>query len=157
MARHCDVLSPMIYPSHFFGMDGIARPGDAPEHFIGESMERFKLITKDSPVVIRPWLQAFAWRTKTYSPKYVEVQIEVAKQKGGVGFLFWNANNDYSKPFTAMPEMRAANGNGKDGDKDKARYFRGDEIPAKPEPASAVPVAAVSTPASTGTTKISRH
>src|SRR5208282_5083209 len=37
MAKHCDVLSPMIYPSHFFGMDGIAHPGDAPEHFIGES------------------------------------------------------------------------------------------------------------------------
>ena len=90
-------------------MDGIAHPGDAPEHFIGESMDRFKLITKDSGVVIRPWLQAFAWRTKTYSPQYVEVQIEVAKQKGGVGFLFWNANNDYSKPYTAMPEMRAAN------------------------------------------------
>jgi hypothetical protein len=131
MAKHCDVLSPMIYPSHFFGMDGIAHPGDAPEHFIGESMDRFKLITKDSGVVIRPWLQAFAWRTKTYSPKYIEVQIEVAKQKGGVGFLFWNANNDYSKPYTAMPGMRAA----------KGRYFRGDEVGAKPEPIAATPVA----------------
>ena len=30
MAKYCDVLSPMIYPSHFFGMDGIAHPGDAP-------------------------------------------------------------------------------------------------------------------------------
>ena len=145
MARHCDVLSPMIYPSHFFGMDNIARPGDAPERFIGESMDRFKLITKDSQVVIRPWLQAFAWRTKTYSPKYVEVQIEVAKQKGGVGFLFWNANNDYSKPYTAMPEMRAAN----QRDKDKARYFRGDELPAKPEPVAA-PIAKASPPASAG-------
>ena len=131
MAKHCDVLSPMIYPSHFFGMDGIAHPGDAPEHFIGESMDRFKTITKDSGVVIRPWLQAFAWRTKTYSPQYVEVQIEVAKQKGGIGFLFWNANNDYSKPYTAMPEMRAA----------KGRYFRGDEVGGKAEPAVATPVA----------------
>ncbi len=133
MSKHCDVLSPMIYPSHFFGMDGIARPGDAPEHFIGESMDRFKLITKDSGVVIRPWLQAFAWRTKTYSPKYVEVQTEVAKQKGGIGFLFWNANNDYSKPYAAMPEMRAA----------KGRYFRGDEVGSKPEVATAAPVAPV--------------
>jgi hypothetical protein len=123
MAKHCDVLSPMIYPSHFFGMDGIAHPGDAPEHFIGESMERFKLITKDSGVVIRPWLQAFAWRTKTYSPKYIEVQVSTAKQKGGVGFLFWNANNDYTKPYAAMPEMRAA----------KGEYFRGDEVGAKTE------------------------
>jgi Putative glycosyl hydrolase domain len=139
MAKHCDVLSPMIYPSHFFGMDGIAHPGDAPEHFIGESMDRFKLITKDSGVVIRPWLQAFAWRTKTYSPKYVEVQIEVAKEKGGVGFLFWNANNDYSKPYTAMPEMRA----------DKGHYFRGDEVGGgvKTEPAAAAPIASNTAPA----------
>ena len=144
MAKHCDVLSPMIYPSHFFGMDGIAHPGDAPEHFIGESMDRFKLITKDSGVVIRPWLQAFAWRTKTYSPQYVEVQIEVAKQKGGIGFLFWNANNDYSKPYTAMPEMRAAK-----NDKDKARYFRGDEVGDKSEPPTATPVASIVAPSKT--------
>jgi hypothetical protein len=148
MAKHCDVLSPMIYPSHFFGMDGIAHPGDAPEHFIGESMERFKLITKDSGVVIRPWLQAFAWRTKTYSPQYVEVQIEVAKQKGGIGFLFWNANNDYSKPYTAMPEMRAANNAAKNKNKD--RYFRGDEIGAKPETVAAAPVTSSTPTVETG-------
>ena len=120
MAKYCDVLSPMIYPSHFFGMDGIAHPGDAPEHFIGESMKRFELITKGSDVVIRPWLQAFRWRTSTYSPKYIEVQVQTAKQAGGIGFLFWNASNDYSKPYEAMPEMRAA----------KGLYFRGDELPA---------------------------
>ena len=127
MARYCDVLSPMIYPSHFFGMDGIAHPGDEPAHFIGESMDRFELITKGSGVVIRPWLQAFHWRTKTYSPEYIKVQVETARTKGGVGFLFWNAANDYSKPFTAMPEMKSANY--KDGSKDP-RYFRGDELPA---------------------------
>ena len=53
MAKYCDVLSPMIYPSHFFGMDNIAHPGDEPAHFIGESMDPFELITKGS-VVIRP-------------------------------------------------------------------------------------------------------
>jgi len=119
MAKYCDVLSPMIYPSHFFGMDGIARPGDAPEHFIGESMERFEKITQGSGVVIRPWLQAFRWRTKTYSPKYIEVQVLTAKNKGGIGFLFWNASNDYSKPYAAMPEMQLV----------KGKYFRGDELP----------------------------
>ena len=134
MAKFCDVLSPMIYPSHFFGMEGIAHPGDAPEHFIGESMERFEKITAGSGVVIRPWLQAFAWRTKTYSPKYIETQVLTAKNKGGIGFLFWNANNDYSKPYTAMPEMRGA----------KGQYFRGDELPGAlragltPSPAAAM-------------------
>jgi len=109
MARYCDVLSPMIYPSHFFGMDNIPHPGDEPAHFIGESMDRFELITKGSGVVIRPWLQAFHWRTKTYSPEYIKVQVETAHDKGGIGFLFWNAGNDYSKPYIAMPEMKAAN------------------------------------------------
>ncbi len=118
MAQHCDILSPMIYPSHFYGMDGYKDPGDAPEHFISESMERFKLVTKDSGVVLRPWLQAFGWRTKTYSPEYIRTQVIVAKDKGGIGFLFWNARNDYSKPFTAMPEMKSPNG----------KFFRGDEI-----------------------------
>jgi hypothetical protein len=118
MAKHCDVLSPMIYPSHFYGMDGYKEPGDAPEHFIGTSMDRFRLITKDSGVVLRPWLQAFGWRTKTYSPEYIVKQVTVAKDKGGIGFLFWNARNDYSKPFTAMPGMRTPPG----------RFFRGDEV-----------------------------
>jgi len=107
MALYCDVLSPMIYPSHFFGMDGYAAPGDAPEHFISESMKRFAAVTKGSGVVLRPWLQAFAWRTKTYSPQYIETQVLAAKNNGGVGFLFWNARNDYGRPFTAMTQMNA--------------------------------------------------
>jgi hypothetical protein len=130
MAKYCDVLSPMIYPSHFFGMDGIEHPGDAPEHFIGESMARFELITKGSGVVIRPWLQAFHWRTKTYSPEYIKIQVATAKEKGGIGFLFWNAANDYSKPYEAMPEMKA----GKD------KYFRGDELPGATVKASLTPI-----------------
>jgi hypothetical protein len=120
MAQFCDVLSPMVYPSHFFGMDGYRRPGDAPEHFIGESMQRFGEITAETEVVLRPWLQAFAWRTKTYSDAYIRTQVSVAREQGGVGFLFWNARSDYSKLFPAMAEMRAAPG----------RFFRGDEIQA---------------------------
>jgi hypothetical protein len=118
MAKVCDVMSPMIYPSHFYGMDGYTMPGDAPEHFISESMKRFQKTTAGTGVVIRPWLQAFGWRTKTYSPEYIRVQVETAKQTGGNGFLFWNARNDYSKPYAAMPEMKQAG----------AKYFRGDDV-----------------------------
>lgn len=152
LAQHCDVISPMIYPSHFFGMDGYKLPGDAPEHFIPESMKRFMAATQGSGVVIRPWLQAFAWRTKTYSPAYIVTQVKLAKDEGGDGFLFWNARNDYSKPFAAMPEMRAASG----------RYFRGDEVgkpvppmtttattaKAQPSPAAPITPTAAAVPAS---------
>ena len=118
MAHYCDVLSPMIYPSHFFGMDGYANPGDAPEHFISTSMQRFEKVTADTHVVLRPWLQAFAWRTKTYSPYYIKIQVATSKANGGTGFLFWNARNDYAKPYAAMPEMH----------KEMAKYYRGDEL-----------------------------
>jgi hypothetical protein len=190
MAKYCDVLSPMIYPSHFFGMDNIAHPGDEPEHFIGESMERFELIThpelakagmnveggkrtarhaeaaklqpadlnasssQSTPapsvtgetklagiasggVVIRPWLQAFHWRTKTYSPEYIKIQVATAREKGGIGFLFWNAANDYSKPYEAMPEMRSENR--KAGSNGQPKYFRGDELPTTAVRASLIP------------------
>ena len=113
----------------------LAHPGDAPEHFIGESMERFEWITKWSGVVIRPWLQAFHWRTKTYSPEYIKVQVATAKEKGGIGFLFWNAANDYSKPYAAMPAMKAANL------KEKDKYFRGDELSGTTVKASLTPEA----------------
>ena len=142
MAHYCDVLSPMIYPSHFFGMDNIQHPGDEPAHFIGESMDRFGLIThpdgnRASGVVIRPWLQAFHWRTKTYSPEYIKIQVETAKDKGGIGFLFWNAANDYSKPYEAMPEMKAAD---QKAGKDKAKYLRGDELPVTTTQAALTPI-----------------
>jgi hypothetical protein len=103
LSRHCDIISPMIYPSHFYGFDGYRDPGDAPEHFISESLQRFQQATEGSGVVLRPWLQAFGWRTKTYSPGYIVTQVRVAHQQGSVGFLFWNARNDYSKPLAAMP------------------------------------------------------
>jgi hypothetical protein len=142
MAHYCDVLSPMIYPSHFFGMDNIPHPGDEPAHFIDESMARFELITHpdgnlSTGVVIRPWLQAFRWRTKTYSPEYIKIQVEAARAKGGIGFLFWNAANDYSKPYEAMPEMKAADS--KEASKDKTKYFRGDELPGATMKASLSP------------------
>jgi hypothetical protein len=108
LAHHCDVISPMIYPSHFFHFDGYADPGDAPEHFISEAMRRFQEATQGTGVVIRPWLQGFYWRTKSYSVDYVLTEIRAAAEQGGIGFLFWNADNIYPKPMAAMLDMRAA-------------------------------------------------
>jgi hypothetical protein len=30
--------------------------------------------------------------------------MKVAREKGGIGYLFWNARNDYSVPFQAIRE-----------------------------------------------------
>jgi hypothetical protein len=53
-------------------------------------------------------------RAHRWSGEYIEAQVITAKNKGGIGFLFWNAANDYSKPYAAMPEMGAAKGRPRD-------------------------------------------
>lgn len=108
LAYFCDVMCPMIYPSHFFGnFDGISDPGDAPQHFIQAGMEKFNAITQDTGVIIRPWLQAFGWRTKTFGPNYILIQVETERAQRGSGFMLWNAGNRYKVPDQAMPTMVA--------------------------------------------------
>src|SRR5260370_33620283 len=99
MAKHCDVLTPMIYPSHFFGMDNYKRPGDAPEHFISISMDRFVKSTEGSGLTIRPWLQALACRTPTHSPKHILPQVSTPTQHGGVSFPSGPASTEYAQTF----------------------------------------------------------
>jgi hypothetical protein len=55
----------------------------------------------------------------------------VAREKGGVGFLLWNAQNDYGKPYAAMTQVAAHHN----------EYFRGDEIVDTRKPAENVPTA----------------
>ena len=111
LSYYCDVVCPMIYPSHFFhNFDGYSDPGDAPEHFIHISLDRFNQITKDTGVIIRPWLQAFAWHAKTFGPNYIRIQVETARKMNADGFMLWNARNVYTAPDQAMPSMMSAPG-----------------------------------------------
>ena len=105
LSRHCDIISPMIYPSHFFGFDGYSDPGDAPEHFISESMQRF-----ERPPRAVAWCCVPGFRPSAGAPKPIRLPTLLPRcawptSEGSVGFLFWNARNDYSKPFAAMPEV----------------------------------------------------
>lgn len=109
LSYFCDVLSPMIYPSHFFNhFDGIADPADDPAYLITTSLQRFDADTRDTGVVIRPWLQAFAWRTKSFGPDYIRIQVQSARHEQAVGFMLWNARNRYAAVEKAMPMMMAS-------------------------------------------------
>jgi hypothetical protein len=111
LSYFCDVICPMIYPSHFFHFDGYEDPGDHPQHFIHNSMLRYREFTADTGVVMRPWLQAFAWHTKTYGPDYIGIQVQTSREQGGNGFMLWNARNDYAAPAKEMQVMMARPGN----------------------------------------------
>jgi hypothetical protein len=67
-------------------------------------------------------------------------QVSTSRDRGGIGFLFWNARNDYSKPYAAMPVMKAH----------ADQYFGKRPVPAEVEAASA------KKPASKATVKLAK-
>ena len=106
LAKHCEVISPMLYPSHFNdNFDGYANPGDQPYYFINRGCERVKALAPRT--IVRPWLQAFRWRTKAYNDDYILEQVRGAAEAGAKGYLFWNASNSYNPVYTAMLRLGA--------------------------------------------------
>ncbi|MBU0574261.1 MAG: putative glycoside hydrolase [Candidatus Margulisiibacteriota bacterium] len=96
MAEYIDVLSPMLYPSHFHrGFDGHAIPGEDPYYFISKGIERTQLLIKDRNVKIVPWIQGFAMETSWFGPKYISEQIRACRDNSVDRFLIWNARNVY--------------------------------------------------------------
>ncbi|MCL2155459.1 MAG: putative glycoside hydrolase [Leptospirales bacterium] len=99
LAKHCDVISPMLYPSHFNdNFDGFKNPGDNPYHFILHGCKKVRELA-GGKVIIRPWLQAFALRTSNYNAAYINEQIRASNDAGAYGYLFWNASNRYNEVF----------------------------------------------------------
>ena len=96
LSQAADILSPMLYPSHFgLSFGGIKNPADKPALFLEEGVQKLRDIAPDK--IIRPWIQAFPWRVSNYSPEYITEQIRGAKKAGAQGYLLWNAGNEYER------------------------------------------------------------
>lgn len=110
LAHNCDVISPMLYPSHFNdNFDGYANPGDEPYYFIATGNKKVMAIVPKT--LIRPWLQAFKWRVSNYNEDYILAQVKACIDTNTYGYLFWNASNDYTVVYNAF--MKKNNGNAK--------------------------------------------
>jgi hypothetical protein len=106
LSKYCDVISPMLYPSHFNNnFDGHPNPGDAPYYFIYTGCLKFRERAGKTP--IRPWLQAFGWRVSNYNPGYIREQIRASNDAQSVGYLFWNAANSYDTVIEALKEINS--------------------------------------------------
>lgn len=102
IAGSCDVISPMLYPSHFNdNFDGYARPGDHPYYFIYTGCMKV-LDAAGTKIKIRPWLQAFPWRVSRYGADYIAEQVKGANESGACGYLFWNASNSYDEVIRGL-------------------------------------------------------
>jgi hypothetical protein len=97
LAAHVDVVSPMMYPSHYApGEYGIKDPNSSPYETIYRSISDTKKMLKDVPVQLRPYLQDFSLGVK-YTPQHVRDQIQAAADLGINEWLLWNPQCRYTK------------------------------------------------------------
>ena len=103
LAPNAEALMPMVYPSHYGkGYMGWAEPGNHPE-IIAIGTKAAIAREKGASAVIRPWLQAFNYKSPDYSPKYLAQETVEAQRGGGVGYAMWNPGGWYGDAWTAIP------------------------------------------------------
>lgn len=107
LSKYCDVISPMLYPSHFNdGFDGFSKPGDEPYYFIAAGNKKVRSLSGKNKILIRPWLQAFGWRVSNYNEDYIIKQVKASKDTVKGGYLFWNAKNEYETVLKALSSLK---------------------------------------------------
>ncbi|MDR0270618.1 putative glycoside hydrolase [Paenibacillus sp.] len=107
ISENVDVISPMVYPSHYTqGWFGAKDPDKEPYRTIKGSMtDTFKKLDPlaDQKPIVRPWIQDFtaSWLGSGHYVKYgkdqVQEQIRALKEMHVDEFLLWNATNRYTQ------------------------------------------------------------
>jgi hypothetical protein len=111
IVKEVDVISPMIYPSHYSkGMWGIDHPDLHPGTIIAHALKDADLRNRKlnhkgiTTAAIRPWLQSFtaSWihPHQKYGHTQIEEQIQSARKSGIQSYLLWNSSNRY--PFSKL-------------------------------------------------------
>lgn len=111
ISENVDVISSMIYPSHWTSYFGIAKPDLEPYRLVQEyaKVENAKLAEVENPPVSRPWLQDFTasylgkGNYLVYGKAEVEAQIKALNEAGINEFLLWNAGNKYTPDVDYTP------------------------------------------------------
>lgn len=108
---YVDVISPMMYPSHYArGFLGWMKYFDRASYLYEVGTERARVITNNRSL-IRPYAQAFllGGETKWESPQYYDYlnrQVKSAYRGGASGFTLWNNMGRYymvdSKNFSGL-------------------------------------------------------
>ncbi len=112
ISENVDVISSMIYPSHWTSYFGIPFPDKEPYRLVQEyvKVENARLAELDNPPVSRPWIQDFEapWLyggspVTQYGVAEVEAQIRALNEGGIDEFLIWNASNVYTEGVDYTP------------------------------------------------------
>lgn len=112
ISKYVDVISPMVYPSHYTtGWFGSKYPDAEPYITIDGAMvdtnNKLAEIEEYRPIV-RPWIQDFTapWVDGwiPYGKEEVEAQIRALRANGIEEFLLWNPHNVYTSDVDYMIE-----------------------------------------------------
>ncbi|WP_246938608.1 putative glycoside hydrolase [Bacillus pinisoli] len=111
ISEHVDVISSMIYPSHWTSYFGISKPDLEPYRLVSEyaKVEKEKLSQLSNPPLSRPWIQDFtasylgAGNYRKYGKAEIEAQIKALNENGVNEFLLWNAGNSYTSNVDYTP------------------------------------------------------
>jgi len=117
ISENVDVISSMIYPSHWTPYFGIDKPDLHPYELTDEysQVENEVLGALDDPPTSRPWIQDFtasylgAGNYLNYGKEEVEAQIQALYDNDIHEFLLWNAGNRYSEGVDYMLDLELDN------------------------------------------------
>lgn len=108
IASEVDVVSPMIYPSHYAGpIWGVEQPDLTPSPIVAHALNDITIKNEKlaaqgiDTAKVRPWLQCFTatWLHPhlTYGPIQVREQIEASRSAGYSSYLLWNSASRYPR------------------------------------------------------------
>jgi len=111
LARECDALSPMVYPSHYpKGFMGFDVPGDHPELVRIGVRKLVALIQRgrstEGLALVRPWIQGMPWHAPSFGPQYIAEEVSHATKGGASGWMVWNPSQDYTDTWQAIARSR---------------------------------------------------
>ena len=110
IASYADVICPMLYSSHF------------PDEFKAEYEEkRAYCIVREGTLKgvlrrgerstgVQPYIQGFKWRAPYFGSRYLLDQMQAAGESGAVGWIVWNAANNYSALWQALRDQKMIEG-----------------------------------------------
>jgi hypothetical protein len=98
VAQNVDIVSPMIYPSHYYsGHYNIDNPNSHPYEIIKAATNDATRRLVGTGAVYRPWLQDFSLGGVTYGPEQVKKQIEAVEELGYQEWLLWDPSVKYTE------------------------------------------------------------
>ncbi len=102
IAEYADVICPMLYSSHFPESFKAEYGPLRAYHIIREGTEKAAMRKGSRRTGVQPYIQGFRWKEPHFGTDYLLQQMQAATEGGAVGWIVWNAKNDYSALWEAL-------------------------------------------------------